>query len=208
MSDSSTEKDDLLAESLRRVEALMSRGTATPSGDAATLESLRETVLDQGAPSQSRRSALDEMSERLRGEPEYSALVLILIDDPDLDLARDAIASAPPFDAKVIARLRDLLDDPRPVIWGAAASALARKKDHAILPRMLAWARRGDADHRHAGLAAVAFLLIPEQHLAVVESICDEGPRNDDDEAVLIDALRVADARVTFWRNATGEAGV
>lgn len=207
MSDSPTEKDELLAESLRRVEALMSRGTATPSGDAATLESLRETVLNQGAPSQARRSALDAMSERLRGEPEYSALVLILIDDPDLDLARDAIASAPPFDAKVIARLRDLLNDPRPEIWRAAASALARKKDHAILPRMLAWARRGDADHRRAGLAAVAFLLIPEQHLAVVESICDEGPRNDDDEAVLIDALRVAEARVTFWRNATGEAG-
>ncbi len=208
MSDDSTERAESLAESLRRVEALMCRGTASPPTEATSLESLRDAVLDRSAPSQVRRSALTELSERLSREPEYSAIVLTLIDDPDLNLARDAIATAAPFDAKVIARLRDLLDDPRREIWEAAASALARKKDHAILPRMLAWARRGDADHRRAGLAAVAFLLIPEQHLAVVESICDEGPRNDDDEAVLIDALRVAEARVTFWRNATGEAGV
>lgn len=174
--------------------------------DSASSESLRRTVLDDAVPSQERRSALAQLSERLRGEPEYSTIVMTLIDDRDADLVVDAIASAPPFDAKVIARLRELLDDPRPEIWRAAASSLARKKDHATLPRMLAWARRGDAAHRCAGLAAVAFLLIPQQHLAVVESICEDGPRDDDDEAVLVNALRIAESRVAFWRKATGEA--
>ena len=51
----------------------------------------------------------------------------------------------------------------------------------------------------------MGFLLIPEEHLAVVESICEEGPRDDEDEAVLVDALRVAEGRVAFWRKALGE---
>ncbi len=84
---------------------------------------------------------------------------------------------------------------------------LARKKDHAILPRMQAFGRgRWQRLHRRAGLAAVGmFLLIPEEHLAFVESICEDGPRDDEDEAILVDALRVAEARVAFWRRATKE---
>ena len=115
-------------------------------------------------------------------------------------LVHEAIKIAPPFDLRIIARIREFLDDPRQSIWEAAASALARKKDHTSLNRMLTWARRGDRLHRRVGLAAIAFLLIPEQHLLVVESICEDGPRDDEDEAVLIDALRVAESRMAFWK--------
>ena len=202
--------DDSLYETWGRITNLLAGETTRSSEkilDGLTTSELKAIVKDRSKDSIDRCSVLSELSERLRGEPEYSAIVLALIDDPNLNLARDAIASAPPFDAKVIARLREMLDDPRPEIWEAAASALSRKKDHATLPRMLSWARRGDLAHRRVGLAAVAFLLIPEQHLAVVESICENGPRDDDDEAVLVEALRIAESRVAFWRKATGEAG-
>lgn len=202
--------DDSLSERMKRVESLIAgRGGVGPRRedlDSASVADLRRAVEDRSAPSADRRESLLALSERLLGEPEFSEVVLALIDGPDADLAREAIALAPPFDGRVIDRLRAALDDPRPGIWEASASALSRKKDRAVLPRMLAWASRGDAAHRRAGLAAVAFLLIPEEHLAAVEAICEDGPRDDEDEAVLVEALRVAESRVAFWRKALGEA--
>lgn len=201
--------DSSLSDSLNRVEALIARagGPAAETGlGSASIETLRRVVEDRSAPLADRRAALRGLEAHLRGERAFSDLILALIDDPDEDLAREAIASAPPFDGRVVERLRMLMDDPRPAIWEAAASALSRKKDRAILPRMLAWARSGDAEHRRVGLVAVGFLLIPEEHLAVIESICEEGPRDEADELLLIDALRVAEGRVAFWRKAVGEA--
>ncbi len=195
--------DDSLSESLRRVEAL--KIGHVDSREHSTTEALRRIAENQSAGSDVRRSAFAQLAERSAGEPALSEVILLLIDDPDIDLARDAIAAAPPFDGRVIARLRQLLDDPRASIWEAAAMTLSRKKDHSILPIIVEWARRGDRDHRRLGLSAVAFLLTPEPHLAFVELVCEEGPRDDEDEAVLIAALRVAALRVTFWRKALGE---
>jgi hypothetical protein len=197
--------DDTLSESLRRVESLIAGHDAVASlapltGDVA---SLRRSALDGSLSSSERRAAFAALAERLQGEREFSEIVLRLFDDTDLDVVRDAIHAAPPFDPRVMGRLRDLSEDDRPEVWQAAASSLARKKDHASLPKMLSWARTGDAAHRRAGLSAVAFLLIPEQHLAVVEAICEDGPRDDEDEAILVEALRVAESRVAFWRRAT-----
>jgi len=195
--------DDSLSESLRRVEAL--KIGHADSREDSTAEALRQTAENQSAGSDARRSAFTRLAERSAGEPGLSEVILTLIDDPDIDLARDAIAAAPPFDGRVMARLRQLLDDARPSIWEAGAMALSRKKDHSILPIIVEWARRGDRNHRRVGLSAVAFLLTPEPHLAFVESVCEEGPRDDEDEAVLVSALRVAELRVTFWRKALGE---
>jgi hypothetical protein len=200
--------DESLSERLARVDALIAKTQGQPqdSGSLASVpvESLRQTVEDRSRPSAERLAAFSALSDRLRGEGELSEIVLTMIDDPDEELALNAIREAPPFDARVIDRLRCLLDDPRPALWQASASALSRKKDHSLLPRMLDWARNGDADHRRAGLSAVAFLLIPEEHLAVVEEICEDGPRDEHDELVLIEALRVAEGRVAFWRKALG----
>ena len=193
--------DDSLSESLRRVQAL-NVGLGEPSRDPISSESLRRIAEDRTAPSADRRSAFAMFSEQFVGEAALSELILTFIDDPDIDVARDAIAAVPPFDGRILARLRQLLGDPRPVIWEASALALARKKCHEILPLMVEWARRGDAAHRRVGLSAVAFLLTPEPHLEFVESVCEDGPRDDEDESVLVDALRVAEARVAFWRKA------
>ena len=202
--------DDSLAETLRRVEALRASlgppdGSVALAPDAPT-EDLRRMVGDRTVPPADRRAAFSALADRLRGEPDLSEMILGILGEPDPVLAPLAIACAPPFDSRVMDRIRSLLDDPTPEIWEAAASALSRKKDRSILPRMLSWSREGDLSHRRAGLAAVAFLLIPEEHLAVVEAICEDGPRDDEDEAVLVEALRVAESRVAFWRKATGEA--
>lgn len=200
--------DDSLSERMKRIDSLLAGPGKPVSSDeameSASIAALRALVEDRTAPTARRRAALVSLSERLRGEADFSEIVLARIDDPEEGLAREAIGLAPPFDGRVIGRLRRLLDDPRPGIWSAAASALSRKKDREILARMLTWARNGDALHRRAGLAAVAFLLIPEEHLAVVEAICEDGPRDAEDEAVLVEALRVAEARVVFWRRQNG----
>lgn len=198
--------DDSLSESLRRIEALKI-GETTPSRDEESSDQLSDIVSDRSIPLPDRKRALDALSERWVGEPQFSELLLSLLNDPDDEITPEAIAAAPPFDASVILRLRQLLGDTRPVVWGSAALALARKKHHEILPLMADWSRRGDAARRRVGLSAVGFLLTPEPHLAFIESICEDGPRDDLDEAVLVQALRVAESRVAFWRKALDQQG-
>lgn len=196
---------DSLSDAMRRIEALIAPGPV--SGERTQQLSkvdLRRVCLDVNISVEERKKAIVTLVDRYSIEPDVSECLRILLDDEETELVRQAIEVAPPFAPLVRERIRQLLDDPRPLIWQAAASALARKKDHSGLPLMLQWATRGDREHRRAGLAAIAFLLIPEQHLQVVESICEEGPRDDEDELLLIDALRLAESRVNFWRtNAT-----
>lgn len=196
--------DDSLAARMKRVEALLANsGTPSHSSEIATsTEDLQQRVKDRSAGSPVRREAFAVLAERWHAEPELSQLVLAILDDPDAELVSDAIRSAPAYDTSLLERLRSLLLDPRPEIWKAAASSLARKKDRAVLGTMMSWARTGDPEHRREGLAAIAFLLIPEEHLEFVETICELGPIDEADEQVLIHALNVAEARVAFWRKA------
>src|SRR3954471_7191736 len=110
-----------LSESLRRVNALIAgQGPSNPdraSLDAIPVEILRQTAANRSAPSSDRRAALSALSERLRGESGFSEIVLLLVDAPNDPLPREAILAAPPFDVRVIERLRLLLDDPRPAVW-------------------------------------------------------------------------------------------
>lgn len=197
--------DEQLSETLRRVEAL-NLGQGGPVRDEISSERLRQIAGDISASVSDRRSALARLSENSEADQDFANLILRLIDDSEADLAREAIAIVPPFDGRAMGRLRQLICDPRPEIWEAAALSLARKKSGEILPIMADWVRRGDPAHRRVGLSAIAFLLTPEPHLAFVESICEEGPRDDADEAILIDALKIADARVAFWRRAAKSA--
>lgn len=198
---------DSLSETMKRVEALLANQEMSQVDESASLQpssALMACVEDQARTSSERIAALRILSERLQGESELSDLILGLMGDPEPSIVTEAFLAAPPFDVRVNQRMRSLLDDPRTSIWQAAAQSLARKKDRAILPLMMIWARDGDVLHRRTGLAAVAFLLIPEEHLEVVEAICEEGARDDEDEAILVEALKVAEARVQFWRKATG----
>src|SRR4051794_34090962 len=99
-----TGMDPSLSDSLRRVEALMATLVGTTSGrhdlSAVSVAELRKMAEDRSAPSSDRRAALSNLADRLAGEKEFADLVLTLIDDPDEDLARDAIGHAPPFDAR------------------------------------------------------------------------------------------------------------
>lgn len=178
--------DESLAGRMQRVEALLH--DATPHPPQAEIdhptETLQQRALDRKANSTERVHAFKTLAERWHGEPPLSGLVLALLDDPDPELVGLAIRQAPAYDMRIMGRLQSLLDDPRPAIWSAAASSLARKKVRAVLPKMMEWSRSGDPDHRREGLAAIAFLLIPEEHLRFVESICELGPIDDRDEQV------------------------
>jgi hypothetical protein len=198
--------DNSLSDTLKRVQALDAGVATTRPNEAASIADLLRTAQDPLETSEIRIAAISALSDRLRGENSLSDLFLIWIDDLNVKIAVEAIATAPPFDPRIIIRLRTLLDDPRPEMWQAAASALARKKDHEVYPRMLDWAKQGDAEHRKVGIKAVAFLLRPEEHLEVIEAICEDGPRDETDEQVLIEALRVADSRVAYWRKNAKES--
>ncbi len=192
------------ADKMKRVENILaSSGTPKLEEESAeSEETLRQVVANRSLASEMRRTAFTSLAERWQGEPKFSNFVQHVILDPDVDLACEAIRHAPSYDVKVLDRLHELLDDPRDAIASAAASSLARKKDRAVLPKMMLWVQSGVPHRRRDGLAAVAFLLIPEEHLAFVESICEIGPIDDDDEQVLIEALKVAEMRVAFWRKA------
>lgn len=199
--------DESIRERLRRVEALIGPlENVVPSGRAATTEALRLTVADRGAGPAERRSALAILAERCKGEPEFSEVLNALIDDPDPELVATAIAACPPFDGRLIARIRTLLDDPRPAIWTASARALARRKDRAIASKLLDWTVRGDSEHRREGLAALNFLLLPPEQRAIVAALIERGPRDDGDAAILAEALALAEARLAAWGRTRGES--
>ncbi len=197
--------DEALADRLKAVLSRLEgpeKAEVAPTGSTADLAGTAE---DPSRSVHDRTSALIELSERRKGEPEVSALLLKLLDDPDETIVRAAIAECPPFDARLIGRLRSLLADPRPSIVEAAASALARRKDREILPFLAAWSRGIDRDRRRIGLEAIAYLLVPEEHLRFVEDVVERGVWDDQDEALLVEHLARAEKRVAFWRNALNE---
>lgn len=178
---------------------------------------------DRASPIVSRLCAVRRLVERahLCRDGALSKILLPLWDDPDQDLARTAIDYTPTTDPEVTARLHALLDDPRPDRWSTAASALAMSKDATILPRLLAWFREGDRDHRNVAWSCLVFqgLLGPDDRRALLREAWEAGGRDDDDRAMLavgllgrgdrvgwpflVDLCRRADDFAACWAAAT-----
>ena len=186
--------DDTVPERLRRVLARVAETNRQEEASAnqhlrecetATDDALRSTVSDRSAPSIERRNALITLASRLRRDRTLTDVVLPLFHDPDVDLVRDAIRCAPPFDPRAMDALRALLDASSPAVWSEAAMALSRRKDPKILPRLLDWFRDGDTDHRNAALGCFAYLLGPDDRLDLLETAWDEGGRDEEDRAIL-----------------------
>lgn len=199
--------EESIGERLRRIEALIGPPEAeVPMQTGATIEALRHAVADRSASPAERRSSLAILAERCKGEPGLSDVILGLIDDPEPGLAAAAIAACPPFDGRLIGRLRTLLDDPRPEVWPAAARALARRKDRSIASALLDWVVRGDRAHRQEGVVCLGFLLLPQEMNAIVRALIERGPRDVEDEVLLNEALALAESRLASWGRARGEA--
>jgi hypothetical protein len=199
--------DESIRERLKRIEALIGPSETEFSRRLdTTTEALWKAIADRGAGTAERRSALAILAERSKGEPEFSEVLNDLLDDPDPEIVAAAIAACPPFDGRLIARIRTLLDDPRSAIWMASARALARRKDRAIGSKLLDWAVQGDRAHRREGLAALGFLLLPQEMRAIVAALIERGPRDEEDEAMLVEALALAEERLASWGRVRGES--
>jgi hypothetical protein len=113
--------------------------------------------------------------------------VLPLWDDPDEQVARMAIEHAPANDPEVTSRLHALLDDLRSTQWSTAATALTRRKDTTIIPRLLGWFREGDEGHRNVAWCCLYSygLLERDQCRALLREAWDAGGRDDDDRVML-----------------------
>ncbi len=152
--------------------------------DAEPDDRLAAIVRDPTAGIADRVAALELAVGRRPLEPETAALLLERLDDPAEPVALAAIRLAPPFVAALRDRLRDRLSDPRPAQSHAAALALARRKDRAILPTLLDWlGPRHDPDRRQAAVAALTWLLDPPEALARLGAAWDaveaERPTHD-----------------------------
>ncbi len=157
--------------------------------DGADEATLRAVVADRSEPSSARGTALAGLVALLRREPTLADLLMPLFDDPDDALAEAAIGAAPAFDKRVGPRLVVMLDDPRPGRWSAAAVALARRKDQAVVPRLAAWWLGVDQGRRHVAFAALPFLLAPDAWGDWLESAWDRDDRTEADRLGLAAAL-------------------
>ena len=185
---------DRLRRVLAQVAEHIHRGEAEAEQERRRLEAaddatLRRVLSDRVASRAARLTALGTLVSRLRRDRALSELLLPLFDDPDDELARQAISYAPPFDPRMVERLHALLDDPREGHWSTAAATLARHHDRAILPRLLAWFRDGDRPHRNVAFAGLAWLLGPDDRRALLQAAWDQGGRDDDDRAMLAGGL-------------------
>jgi hypothetical protein len=131
------------------------------------------------------------MRNRKRRDGALSEIMLPLWHDPDEELAEMAIGYTPPSDPGMTERLRELMDDSQSHRWSKAAEVLTQRKDTAIVPRLLAWFREGDKEHRNVAYACLIFygLLGPDESRAILREAWDAGGRDDEDRAMLAGAL-------------------
>jgi hypothetical protein len=152
-------------------------------------EALRATLSNRGLPTLSRVNSLMALLERNRHRRDegLSGVFVPLWDDPDETVARLAIQYAPPDDPEVTAKLHALLDDPLPNRWSTAASVLARRKDTAVIPRLIGWFHEGDREHRNTAFSCLCFyrLLEPDTCRALLREAWDAGGRDAADCAML-----------------------
>jgi hypothetical protein len=111
-----------------------------------------------------------------RRDEGLSGFFVSLWDDPDETVTRLAIEYAPTDDAELTAKLHTLLDDPRPHRWSTAASVVARRKDTAVIPRLIGWFHEGDGEHCNTAWACLCFYHLLEPDTCRARSSCE--PRN------------------------------
>jgi hypothetical protein len=186
---------------LGRIEAELpgAGGPATESVGwmgGADHEVLRGVANDRGRPRTERLAALRLLAFRLRTEREFADTVIGLLDDSDPVIVQEAIRSSPPFDARIGSRLKGLVDDPREEVWTEAASVLARRKDRALLARLVVWLREGDRPHRRMAVSLSAWLLDLETRLTFLERCMALDKLDDDDRAFVAAAIRETQAQV------------
>ena len=118
--------------------------------DAPT-EELTRVLLDRDELVEARLNALGFLFERRdAGSPD---LLLDLIDDPEEDIAGQALMYCDPSKhPEVTERLHALLDDPRAWAWSGAACTLARRRPDGLLPRLRDWFGEGDEPHRNVAI--------------------------------------------------------
>jgi hypothetical protein len=223
MSEALTERDQILlaraAECVHRMTAEADRANRERAGfQEADDPTLRAILSDRNRPALSRMNALMLLIQRGRkGRDGSLAEILIpLWDDPDENLVRMAIESAPAGDPEVRAGLHALLDGPRSDQWSNAASVLARRGDATIIPRLTGWFRDGDEAHRNVAWSCLCFdgLLGPDDRRALLREAWDAGGRDDSDRAMLaVGLLNLGDRTgwdflVDFARRADDYAAV
>jgi hypothetical protein len=151
-----------------------------------TDDALAAMARDTAHTAEVRRQALVTFVARNRTEAAASDLILELMHDAVESIVLAAIAVALPFDIRQRERMTALLDDDRPAVWQAAAEALARRKERALLPRFTAWAMSPDSARRRAGLLAVCWIVNPHERLHFLKSAWEGGWPRDDAERILV----------------------
>jgi hypothetical protein len=157
---------------------------------------LRQVLTDRAAPVEARANALGILLQR-----RHSGVIEILPDlfeDPELGhqairyypLTGSAAAAFPGCkrDANARERIRSFLDHASDRVWSAAAMALARAKDHELLPRLLDWFHKGDQGHRNVAIEGLIELDAADAARLFRES-WENGGRDKEDQLVLGRAL-------------------
>lgn len=195
--------DPQTVERLKRIADGISVSQATPQVDTESLgdPALIALARDRTSETTARIAALDRFVRRNLTERAAVDLVRELLDEDDEQIVVASIALAPPYDAALRSRLAELLDDPRPAIWQAAAEALARRKERTLLAHFLRWTQTDDAQRRRAGLMSVCWILNPPERLYFLGSAWDSNwPRSDDERLLVAELLLgVDDSRAHTW---------
>ncbi len=156
---------------------------------ATSDDELSRLARDRNESSVIRRTSLTLLVDRHRTDLTTSALLIELLDDPDPTVALEAMDRALPFDAKMLGRLHEFLDDPREAYWSGAARALARRKDRAVISRLLDWFQTGDRSKRRVAFACFDWVLRPMDRRVLLAHSWERGGRDDEDRVMLAEGL-------------------
>lgn len=203
--------DRRMCELLSRVESL-TRGTAAgsprPRVEGLDDRELARLARERAESVELRCAAIGAFVERNRTEKAAADLLLELLDDPEEAVATEVMRRALPFDARMVERLRALMDDPREAYWTEATLALARRKDRAILPALMAWFRGDDGPRRRAAIGALDWVLFPAEKPAVFAAAWESGRGDEADRLELaVRLLVLGDERVVEFLDELAERG-
>lgn len=164
---------------------------------------LRHILTDPSEPTEARANAL--LLLMLRKDAALPALLPSLFDDPAV--GQLAIRYCPASDPAAVQKLRALLDHPDDRVWPQAAVALARAKDDALRPRLLAWLWGDDAGRRNVATECLLTLDGPGAAEELVRR-WEAGACEEEERLVLGAALlRLGDRRALPLLEATARRG-
>jgi hypothetical protein len=180
--------DKNLFERLNRLADAVSPSSPS-SPTPLTDDELFTLARDTSAQSGDRCAAIGQFVARNKTDVRAANLLVELFEDCDQTVLLCAIEHALPFDPRQLQALVRLMDDPRLQVWSAAAEALGRRKERALLGRFVEWTRSGDTDRRTVGLRAVCWILNPHERLFFLNSACESHWPETPAEQQLVDDL-------------------